>query len=227
MISRILRVSDFVVEAQVREQMFRDFWSLGQRRKARLATRGLYNVTGTISGVDGLQSTHGITGILRRANVVNGGADFNYDISRTVAYPWTYGTGAGAINQVVEVIFTATKNTTTTLTLDAALTSRVGDLLATFTKIKELKIEYLTTAQDGTNGNASTGTVTIGPGASNPIVTSPLGTDQVIVLKPGAMIHWIDAANGMTVSSTAKTFDFVHSDNVLDGKFRILALGER
>lgn len=223
---RLLRVSDFL-DRQAHPQLFVDY-SLGQRRKANLASRGLFQAVGTISAVDSLQTTHGVSGTLRRANVVTGGNDYSFDISRTVQYPWTFGTGAGAINQVVEVIFTATKNTTTTLTCTAALTNRVGDLLATFTKIKELKIEYLTTAQDATNGNASTGTITISPGASNPIVTSPLGADQTFVLNPGAILHWIDPLNGFTVTAgSADTFDLLHSDNVLDAKLRILMLGEK
>lgn len=223
---RILRQSEILdlVSQKVAYPPLVDY-GLGRRRLNR-ALHNFFNV-GTISGLDNMTSSHGCNGTLRRANVVSGGSDFSYDISRSVGYPWGFGTGAGNINQVVEVIFTATKNTTTTLTLTGVLTNRVGDLLSTFTKVKEFKAEYLTYAQDNTNGNLSTGTVTISPGATNPVTDSPLGADQAIVLNPGAVLHWIDPANGFTVGSSAKTFDFLHSDNVLDAKFRLLILGEK
>ena len=183
---------------------------------------------GNINTFDSLQSSHGISGTLHRANVVTGGDDFTYSINRTITTSWSFGTGAGAVNQVVETIFTAVKNTTTTLDLSGVLTNRIGDLLSTFTKVKYFKVEYLTVAQDATNGTASTGDVTIQPGATNPITTSPLGTAEAFVLKPGAKLIWEDALNGFTVTGgSADTFDFVHSDNVLNANLRLTIYGEK
>ena len=183
---------------------------------------------GTISSFDNLQTSHGISGVLHKASALVGAEDFIANINRSKNIPYTFGTGAGKINQVVEIIFTVVKNTTTVLDLSGVVTNRVGDLLSTFTVVKFLKVEYLTVAQDATSGTASTATVTIKPGGSNPVTTSPLGAAEQFTLKPGAVLIWEDALTGFTVTAaTADTLDFVHSDNVLDAALRLTIFGEK
>lgn len=183
---------------------------------------------GNISSFDSLTNRHGISGTLHRANVVTGGDDFTFSIGRDVTVTWTFGTGAGKVNQIVEVIFTATKNTTTNLDLSGVLTNRIGDTVSTFTLVKFFKMEYLTTAQDATNGNASTGTITIEPAVANPITTSPLGAAQQFILNPGAFFEWCDPLNGFTVTGgSADSFKLTHSDNNLDGILRLTIFGEK
>ena len=82
-------------------------------------------------------------------------ADLLASMSISRPTTWSYGaSGADTVNQIATTIFTATKNTTTSLDLSGALTNVVGDSAATLTKIKWILIEYLTVAQDATNGTA-------------------------------------------------------------------------
>lgn len=189
-----------------------------------------------ISGIDSPISSAAITGTVRKADPSGlGGADITVPIDRTVSTQWTYGSsGADTINQVIRKLFTATKNTTTSLDLSGALVNLVGDTAATLTKVKKMRITYLSStvpstaaSYDATNGNASTGTVVIQPGASNPITTSPLGAAETHTMKPGDIWDYESHdTNGFTVTGgSADTFDFVHGDNVLDGKFLIEIFG--
>jgi len=109
------------------------------------------------------------------------------------------------------------------------LTNSIGDLLATSSRITKLTIEYLTVAQDATYGTASTGTVTIAPGGTHPVTTSPLGAAQTYAMKPGDVwcIEKHDAAGITITGGTADTFDFVHGDTSADAAFRITIFGDK
>lgn len=185
---------------------------------------------GTISAVENLTSSVAVTGVVHKPPTVPGGNDITVDIGETSKTKWSYGaSGADTVDQILSFIFVATKNATTTLDLSGVLTNAVGDLLSTLTVVKRISFEYLTAAQDATNGTASTGLVTISPGGTNPIITSPLGSSGSYVMHPGD--KWVierHDATGITIAGgTYDTFDFVHSDTSADGHFLIQVWGNK
>ena len=182
-----------------------------------------------LTSFDSLKSGHSVSGVVHRTS---GLQDLAVDIAADGQAPksttWAFGSsGADTVNQVLRFIFTATKNTTTSLDLSGVTTNVTGETAVTLTKVKFMKLEYLTTSQDSTNGTASTGNVSISPGAANPITTSPLGTAEVYVMKPGDV--WImekHDTGGFTVTGgSADTFDFLHSDTSADAAIRVTIYG--
>lgn len=183
---------------------------------------------GNISSADNPSTTFGLAMTLHKLAPGSITApDITVDAGRTVPTAWAFGTSTGQFNQMLDFIFTATKNTTTQLDLSGASgqTNRIGDLLATLTLVRYMRIEYLTVAQDAVNGTASTGTITFGPGSSA-ITTGPWGTAQTQIINPGAVWMWQDPLNGFTVTDTsADKLAFVHSDTSADAHLRITILG--
>ena len=181
-----------------------------------------------------VQTSLTLSGVVNKLAAVTGTPDITVPLSSaplsSAPQAWAYGSGAAyTCNNVVRTVFTATKNTTTTLDLSGSLANVLSEAATTFTVIKRILFEYLTVAQDSVNGTASTGTVTIQPGASNPITTSPLGAAQTYKMTNGD--KWLcEKGNiaGITVAGgTADTFDFVHNDTSDDAHFLITVFGDR
>ena len=154
--------------------LVRDTSNIYPSRKRSRRPRVNFTV-GTISSFDNLQSTDGISGVAHKPGQITGMPDITYDVTRNVPLPFPFGSSAGQVNQIIQVIFSATANTTTTLTLTGSLTNIVGDALATLSLINYMKVEYLTNAQDPTNGSSAsiTGYVTLESGASSGITSLP------------------------------------------------------
>lgn len=180
-----------------------------------------------LSAAESIRTNISASGTFHRAptgltNTVDG------SLAVTRATSWTFGSsGADTVNQAVTTIFTATKNTTTSLDLSGALVNVTGETAATFTKVKWILFELLTAAQDSVNGNAFADSVVIAPGGTNPITTSPLGTSQTYTMQAGD--KWLcekHTSGGITVAGgSADTFDFTIAANNLDAIFRITVLG--
>lgn len=185
-----------------------------------------------ITNITGAKSVHSMSGQATGTPQITGGNAPSADMALSLSRSFTFGTaGANTINQFVQVIFTAVKNSTTQLDLTGALIDFLSGAAATFTVIREIWFEYLTAAQDAVNGsNASaTATVTIKFGATNPLTGGPLGADGKIYMKLGEKQVWQnnDATGWAVTAGTGDKIDFVHGVNDYDAKFRITIFGEK
>lgn len=198
----------------------------GQRRRFMQLGNAF---TSNITSFTGAKTNHNIAGTATGTPAVTGGSAPSADMTRQIARSFTYSTGgANTINQFCQFIFTAVKNTTTSLDLTGALVDFLTGAAATFSKIREIWFENLTTAQDATNGSASTATLTVKFGASNPWIGGPWSTDGKIYLAPGAKQFYQDNSTaGWTVTAgTGDKLDFVHGVNDADSKVLVSVWGE-
>jgi hypothetical protein len=188
---------------------------------------------GLTTNLTGVKTTHTISGQATGTAPIGGGVAPTMDVSYAGASKsWTFGNGAAAkINTIIPTIFTATKNTTTSLDVTGSLTGIFGETGATCAVIREMWFEYLTSVQDSTNGSnaGATATVKIKPSSSNPWITSPLEADGVIYMKLGEKLIWQnnDATGWAPTAGTGDKLDFVHAVNDFDAKFRITIFAEK
>ena len=201
-------------------------------RKQSRRRLGMAFTTSNITNLTGVKSTFSINGTATGTAAITGGNAPTADMTRSVQRSFTYSTaGANTINQYVQTVFTATKNTTTSLDLTGSLTDFLSGASCTFAIVREIWFEYLTLAQDASNGtNASaTATVKIKFGAANPITTTPLGADGFCYIKLGEKIIWQnnDATGWAVTAGTGDKIDFVHAVNDYDAKFLVTIFGEK
>lgn len=202
-------------------------------RKQRILGLGQAWTVGTITAYNGVAIKHLITGTITGTAAVSGDSAPTVDIARTLSTTQTYGTsGADTGNQYMSIIFTATKNTTTSLDFSGVLADAFGVAAATFTAITAIWFEYLTSAQDSVNGsNASaTADVKVKFGAANPATSfGPLGADGFFYLGLGDkfMMECHDATGWAITGGSADTIDFVHAVNDYDAKIRITIFGRK
>lgn len=114
------------------------------------------------------------------------------------AVNYTYGSsGVGAINQVAQVTTTVGAGAISNIAMDV-IQNVLGQATATFSAIKELWIELLTTTQ---GGGANASQITMGAHATNPWsgILSATGTYKVA---SGGMWHHQDQSSaGLTVTA--------------------------
>jgi len=136
----------------------------------------------------------------------------------------TYGygsSGVGNINQIFQYTLTVGAGATNNLTLHGTQTNAVGDLLATLTAIKEIKVELLNTSQ---GGGANATSISLGNAGANPWA-GPFGTTGVYTLNSGDMWAHQDLSSAGKAVAATSVLKILNNDGSNAASVRITIFG--
>lgn len=150
--------------------------------------------------------------------------DNSMDAGSVSVVNFTLGSGAGAINKIIDLYRTIAASGTDNVDF-TALTDLMGQATSALTSICAICIQHLSVAQDATNGRSAS-SLTIGNAASNAWTGGFLSGTNTVPLANGQSLFVMDPSSGaMTIGSSSKILKVLNADSVNAAGYRLTILG--